>query len=373
MIEDLSSVDTAQVERWAYGRTSTTDEQFRAELAAAELQRRASEERESAARADAERVAADALREANGKLDGTDDEPSEPLTDDARRHRQRMRTTGLAGLMAAALALAGSAVAFSQPNPDPMAIFDSPETAADVEWAAWLTFSPVTTFTAGPRVFSDEDGRVGIAARVSTVLDGASTDWDAYCLFIARAMGDGSRSISGDCVDPQEFANAGVTVLADASTGGDGFDTATWGPTGAPLIQENVPLDDLQSEGSVLRLLANPFYEFAPPSVNLPFATAPGRLLMGPRVVYGAPSINGVAPDVAVSLRGDAETDGEPEVCLAVSHPEARSAGACNPLSMALQAGVDVPLVIAGERWVVSVTPEGTVTAREAERDPSRG
>lgn len=380
VIEDLSGVATAQLERWAYRRAESPDEHARARLAAAELQRRAAIEQERNARADAERAAAAASVTAStsaaqpiaeGEVDGRESDPADSMADDERRHQHRMLSTARAGLIAAALALAGAVFAFSQPNPDPMAIFDSPETPADVEWAAWLAFSPVTTFTAGPRAFSDEDGRVGIAARVSTLPDGSSTEWDAYCLFIASSLGDGSQSITGDCVDPHEFADSGVSVMAGASRSADGYDMASWGPTGAPSIQENVPLDDLQFEESLMRVLANPFFEFAPPLVSLPLDDTLGEVLMGPRVVYGAPSINGLAPDVAVSLRGTAESDREPEVCMTVSHPEARSAGACNPLSVARQVGVDVPLLIAGAQWFVSITAEGTITAREPESAPS--
>ncbi len=80
MSDELSTVDAAQLERWAFGRTTTPDEQARATAALAELQRRSAAELERAHREASERVAAEAP--ARGHGDGETE--AEPVTDSER-------------------------------------------------------------------------------------------------------------------------------------------------------------------------------------------------------------------------------------------------------------------------------------------------
>lgn len=360
----MKHVDRAQLERWAYGRSTTPEEHERASLAADELQRRAALERERAELAATEDFARAVAH------DGADDTAGvlpEPLTEDERRYRRRMLATGIAGVTAAALALVGGIVVLSQPNPDPLAIFDRAETALDREWAQTLALDPSSVFTAGPRVFRDDDGLIGIVARVSTVPDGRSTDWDAYCLYVARQLGDDSLSITSACADPQEFSAGGLSVIERTSSTGGGFDTAIWGPSGAPRVESNVPLDERATEDSLMRVLANPLIGFENAGDVAQIAQDPDRLLMGPRTVFGAPSIAG--SDLTVQLyllRGSVET-AEPELCIRATHPDGDAATACTPLTSARESGIFVVMEIADQNWIVSVDAAGGVRAQQAQ------
>ncbi len=370
MSEHLSGVDDAQLERWAYGRATTPAEQERSGLASAELQRRAALERERAERAEAERASAEAHSRAiaNGEVDDTASEHPDPWADSEHRHRRRMLATGISGLVAAALALVGGIVVLNQPNLDPLAIFERQETEADREWAQILALDPETTFTAGPRVFRDDDGIIGLVARVSTVPDGRSTAWDAYCLYVGRELGDGSLSITNECTYPEQFAASGLSVIERGSSNGDGYDTAIWGPIGDPRVEKNMALDDTIPAPSVLDLLANPLNGFEEELDALSIVDEPDRLLMGPRLANQSALIAGEPLVVQLYLlEGLTETpEPEPELCMHVSHGRPTPVTVCSPLRNAQSSGLLLQTVIADEIWTVIVDVTGTVRAEKA-------
>jgi hypothetical protein len=360
--EDLSNVDTAQLERWAYGRAATPADQERAALAAAELQRRAALDRERAQRAGT------ALAVANGEGGNAAREHPAPLTDTERRHRRRMLATGISGLVAAALALSAGVVVLS--NPSPLAIFERPESDRDREWARILALDPDSTFTAGPRVFRDEDGLVGIVARVSTVPDGRSTTWDAYCLYIGYESGDGSWSLSSSCTYPELFETRGLSLVERPSLDGDGYDIAMWGPIGAPRLERNEPLPDDESATTILDALAWPLFGSDEERDSMSVVDGADRLLMGPRLAFAAPIIAGDELTVHHYLLEGLLDAADPDLCVHVAHPESEGASTCIPLSVYRDSGANgifVELVIAGQNWIVSVDATGVVRAQESQ------
>ena len=247
----MKHVDRGHLERWAYGRSTTPEEHERASLAADELQRRAALERERA-----ELAATEAGAVSHGEVDDTVGEQPEPLTDEERRYRRRMLATGIAGVTAAALALAGGIVVLSQPNPDPLAIFETGETQLDRDWAMRLIGQGFASqFTEGPRAVDLGDGFVAIAARVSTVPDGRSTPWDLYCLYVGfEAVESGGSSLSAFCTYPEQFERDGITFPQRTSTSGIGVDMVRWGPIGGPRLETEVPIEQAMtvSDPSVL-------------------------------------------------------------------------------------------------------------------------
>ncbi len=360
----MKNVDRAQLERWAYGRSTTPEEYERASLAADELRRRAAVERERA-----ELAATEAGAVSHGEVDDTVGEQPEPLTDEERRYRRRMLATGLAGVTAAALALVGGVAVLSQPNPDPLAIFETEETQLDRNWTQRLESWGFGPFIAGPRTIELADERVIIVARVSNVPDGRSTSWDPYCLFFASPTntGDGSWGLSSECTYPEKFEREGLTLPDRPSASGDGFDTAIWGPSGEPRYEQNLPLDDSESSPSIIDILANPLFGFEQVGDVGPIIHDPDRLLMGPHVAYDAPSIADDPVVVQMYLLDGLTETAEPELCIRVTHPDGDPATACTPLSSARENGIFVVMAIADENWIVSVDAAGVVNAQQAQ------
>lgn len=369
--EHLSGVDSAQLERWAFGRATTPDEQARASLAAAELQRRAAAEHERAVRAEAERAAAQAraLAVANGEVEESSREhPQSPLTDSERRHRRRMLITGIAGLTAAALSLGAGVYVLNQPDPDsdPLAIFEREETQLDRDWATRLESWAYGSVTAGPRAIEFDDGNVVVAARISTVADGRSTEWDAYCLFVATS-GDveGSWGFGGTCTYPERFEREGLTVPDRPSANGVGFDTATWGPTGTPRFSTNVPLPTGTGlVSSVLDWMSFPM-NLDPDITGESLIDHSERLLMGPAVVPvmyegGAARAFRDAELVAsvMLISGERPTD-SPILCVHVAVSNDYSRMPCRALPTARREGVEVPITVDGRTLIVSIGADG--------------
>ena len=368
--EHLSAVDDAQLERWAYGRATTPDEHSRAAFAAAELQRRATLERERAELAEGERAAAEthARAVANGNLDDTSSEhPESPLTDDERRHRRRMLATGWAGITAAALALAGGVAVLSQPNPDPMAIFDREETQLDRNWTQRLESWGYGPLTAGPRTIEVGDEYVVIATRISTVPDGRSTEWDSYCLHVASpaSTNDGSWGLSTACSYPEKFEREGLTLPDRPSRTGGGFDTAFWGPDGEPRFSRNEPLyEETGLVSSVLDWMSLPM-SAGPESPGENLIDDPERLLMGPAVVPvmfegDAASVFRDVELVAsvLLISGERPADG-PLLCVHVAVGDSEPRMPCTDLSTARREGFEVPFTVDGRTLVVAIGPDG--------------
>ena len=367
--EHLSGVDDAQLERWAYGRATTPEEQERATRASDELQRRATLDRERAERAAAEHAAAaaHALAVTNGEVDDPASEhPESPHRDDERRHRRRMLATGIAGVTVAALALVGGVIVLSQPDPDPLAIFERPDTDQDRDWAVRLASTFGGTFTAGPRAIELGDGYVAFVARVSTVSDGRSTVWDSYCLYVSDGGTEkGPWSLTATCTYPEKFEREGIVYAHRPSATSDGVDTVTWGPTAGPRLERNAPLiDDDRASASVLDWLVYPS-TLEPDFFAAGTVDEPSQLLMGPAVVAVFTSSDDVDAlldaDLVVSthlLRGDAATTGT-RLCVHVSVGDRSEATRCAALTAVRRDGIDVPLTAEGRSWLVSIGADG--------------
>lgn len=369
MSEHLSGVDDAQLERWAYGRATTPAEQERTSLASAELQRRAALERERAEQSAAERAAdeAHALAVANRDADEPASEHPAPLTDDERRQRRRMLATGIAGVSAAALALVGGVVVLSQPNPDPMAIFDREESQLDRDWTQRLESWGYGPLTAGPRTIEVGDEYVLIATRVSTVPDGRSTEWDSYCLHVASpaTTNDGSWGLSTTCSYPEKFEREGLTLPDRPSPTGGGFDTAFWGPGGEPRFSRNEPLyGETGLVSSVLDWMALPTI-VDPESAGDSLIDHPDRLLMGPAVVPvmfegdAARVFRDVELTTSVLLMSVERPADGPLLCVHVAVGDSEPRMPCTDLSTARREGVEVPFTVDGRTLVVAIGPDG--------------
>jgi len=365
--DDLSTVDAAQLERWAFGRATTPDDQARATAAIAELQRRAAAELERAHREAAERAAAEAHAREHGDAETGAAPAAEPLTDSERRHRRRMLITGIAGLTAAALSLGAGVYVLNQPDPDsdPLAIFEREETQLDRDWATRLESWGYGPVTAGPRAIEVDDEVVVVAARISTVPDRRSTEWDAYCLFLAKPGVDGSWEFSGTCTYPEKFERDGLTLLDRPSATGEGFDTASWGPTGGPQFQTNVPLNrDTGLITSVLDVLAFPRFVFEE-SASERLIDDESRLLMGPEFV----TLFVEGPDIAAFRDSGIETQvllisGErpsdsPLLCVHVDAGDGTTHMPCMALDTARREGMEVSFTAQGRNWLVSIGADG--------------
>lgn len=364
--DDLSTADAAQLERWAHGRSSTSDEDARAVAALAELHRRAAAELARARREAAERTAAEASAREHGDAETEGAADADPLTDSERRHRRRMLITGLAGVTAAALALAAGVVALNQPDPDPLAIFEREETQLDRDWATRLESWAYGPVTAGPRAIEFDGGNVVVAARISTVADGRSTEWDAYCLFVAT-QGDveGSWGLSSTCTYPEKFEREGLTVPDRPSAVGDGFDTASWGPIGEPQFRTNVPVyGETGLISSVLDVLAFPrfFVDDAPREALI---DDPNRLLMGPEFVtlfVDGPDLSafrdsGIETQVLL-ISGERPSD-SPLLCVHVDAGDGGTRQPCAALDTVRREGLEVTVTVDGQDWVVSIGADG--------------
>ncbi|UYN84496.1 MAG: hypothetical protein KIT89_04715 [Microcella sp.] len=371
MSDDLSTVDAAQLERWAYGRPTTGEEQGRVEharavAALAELRRRAAAEHERAQRELVERAAAEAHASERGATEAAGAPGVEALTDSERRHRRRMLTTGIAGLTAAALSLGAGVYVLNQPDPDPLAIFEREETQLDRDWALRLDaggFGPITT---GPRAIELDDDRVIVVARVSTVTDGRSTEWDAYCLFMSSLPeSDGSWGLSGACTYPERFERDGLILPDRPSLPGDGFDTAIWGPEGEPRIARNQPLyGEVGLISSVLDWLAAPANR-DPQITADDLIDHSERLLMGPVVIplsaegadLAALRDSGIQA-IAMLIAGE-RPSGSPRLCVYVDLGDGTSRLPCAALGTVRREGIEVPVTANGRNWLVTIGADG--------------
>lgn len=362
MREQLSEVDDSQLERWAYGRANTSDERTRAAEAAKELKRRADLLRTAASRAESERPAAES---AEGGLhassfDEVVDEPS-----GSGSYRSRM----LAGVVSAgtvtAIVIGAFVLGDSSQSTGPLAVFRTEETQLDRNWASRLESWGYSALTAGPRAVEVGDDFVMIAARVSTVPEGRSTEWDSYCLFVASpGSEDGAWALNQSCISPEEFEREGVSVVARVSRATDEVDVASWGPDSGPRFDAGRSFDELPTEnGSTLSPLADPLARYDGDSRVLSGVIDPEELLMGPSVVHDAPLPSGDVVSVQLHLReGLLPTEGsEPELCMSVAHTESASSQTCKPLQAALDSGISQTDVIAGDSWVIGVDVDGVV------------
>lgn len=361
MSENLSTEDDAQLSRWAFGRASTPEEQRRAELAAAELHRRAVVDRE---RSDFARESEPLAAGTGEQVDeSTGEDAAQPLTDAELRKQRRMRLTGIVGVISAVFALGAVTQVQRQIDSDPLAIFDRPATQLDQEWADRMSQNPALVVTAGPRVIDLEGDLDVIAARISTVPDGRSTQWDAYCLYFGLVSAGGGWSLTADCTYPARFEEVGLSSTISASVEGEGFENVVWGPVGPPRVESNVPDHVAEEKLDLIEWMMQPNYIAEARANPLENVDEPGRLLVGPKRANDVKVIAGDELAVEVFLLAGVDDRSEPDFCIFAQHAAAEPSTACTEWSMVQRDGFGLLLQIAGEPWLVSVSDNGTILA----------
>ncbi len=353
--DDLSAVDDAQLERWAYGRADGDGE--RAQAAQFELARRveaaraaqAEAERAEAVRAEAARLAA----EQSGDEETAPEHP--PLTDDERRHRRRMLATGWAGVAAAALALVGGVAVLGQPDPDPLALFEQPATERDEASEAWLLQAGVSAVTLGPRVVDLENGMLAIAFRSAAVGDGTSTEWDPYCIVVRdpNVSDDRDIALDGGCVSPEQFAREGLVAPLRLTAEMSDLDAVIWGPVGPPRLERGIDdyLRFVLGESVIDRMVY--------PDADTSIVDDPSRLLMGPVTLLAGEAADESFVLASTYLQRSDTEGGEPTFCVRVGADDGTSSTACALLSAVRQAGIDVPISAGGNTWSIRIDPDG--------------
>ncbi len=375
---ELAQLSDSDLQRLAYARASTPEQQARAAAAGEELARRAASAAEDAP------GTTGAPHGPQGDADRDDASQGGPQRDDATENpepapehaqRQRMRAVGLAGVLLAALALPSVGWALSLPDPDPLAIFDGQQDPADVALLTELIGpDAIAAITSGPQLVRLDGDIVAIAFRASTVPDGRSTDWDAYCLLTTRdpevetddAQFDdaGAWQLGGNCVTPERFEAQGIEAARRAIPGSDGvdFDWVVWGPEGAPQITRNRSADAQVWGGSVTDALAYGGLQSragaAPPGID-----GVERLVMGPAQIASSSTRDGRTLSVSAYLI-DSAVEGTqglaPEYCLLVTADDETSTE-CAALPIVEREGVSVQSSSPRENWLVEVGPDGSI------------
>lgn len=369
MSDDLSTATPQQLEVWAFGRQGVVTDRELAEAALRELARRA----EIARRAEPARAAASADndREPSPSDRSAHQIETELADDDAtstalRRHRRRMRTTGLAGLTAAAIALTPLVGTLAQSSSGPLAVFGRTETATDREWQERLSRDFVVATTQGPRVFELDDGVTAVAFRSAAVADGRSTEYDPYCLVVSTAPSEATDpAFSGTCLLPEQFAAEGISFPVRPSITGTGLDTVVWEPTGAPRLDRNAPLESLGGIRSILDWMVFPsVIGFSDP---LEFVEEPDRLLLGPTIVplNADGEAATISPTVFLSayvLSGQAG-DAGPVLCanayVASTGTSIDETTTCASLSIVRRQGLSFTVTADGRDWEVQLGADG--------------
>ena len=277
-----------------------------------------------------------------------------------------MRVTGIVGVVSAVIALGAIVEVQRQPDSDPLAIFDRPATRVDQEWAERLSQDPALVVTSGPRVITREGRLDVIAARISTVPDGRSTSYDAYCLYLGLVFEEGGWSLTADCTYPARFEEAGLSSTISASVEGAGFDNVVWGPIGAPRVERNVPNEVADDNRNLVEWMMQPNYIALARANPLENVDEPERLLAGPKLANDVREIAGEDLTVEIFLLAGSDGRSEPDLCIHVQHPAAEPATSCRDLSTAERNGLGLMLQIAGEPWIVSVSDNGSVLADRA-------
>jgi hypothetical protein len=360
-VDDVSTADAAQLERWAFSRADVDAQ--RAEAALLELARRAEMARVEAEAASA-RVEAARAAEAEGA--DADDAEAVAAARAEHHHRRRMLATGVTGVVMAALTLVAAVVVIAQPEPEPLAIFGGPDAPQDREWADRITANVPGTITAGPRAIELGDGYVGVVTRISTVPDGRSTDWDSYCLSVAQGGTEkGGWALSTICTYPEKFEREGIVFPQRPSPTGEGIDTVTWAPTDAPRLARNMSLAvDAGRITSVLDWMAHPSAVDPDFSVES-LLDEPAQLLMGPAFVpvSVAPADTDAFLDselvTTAHLVSGLTPTSEPRLCVQVTAPDSSAASTCGLLSDARRGGLEVPMTTDGRTWIVTIEPDG--------------
>ncbi len=360
--DDVTSADAALLQRWAFGRAETAGEIDRAAAALAELERRAAAERAAAERAGAE---TEGGQPEHGQPERGAAESEHPSVVDESRRGRRMLVTGLAGVLAALLAIPVVATQLTLPDPDPLAIFERPATAEDLAIVEQVERAWGQAVTVGPRIVATTDRGTAAVFRASTLPDGRSTEWDVYCvMWIAQLGGENSFSAGADCAVPPSFAESGVYVDTGIPRAGEPAMAVSWGPVGPPVVTLLSEAQRREQTPSPLDLLTYPGFP-GQGGASLEGIGDASRLLMGPSTVLTA---GGGAPDeelnVALFLQRSRATDGgDPLFCVRGFVTYAPAAIGCRPLDAALTEGLTLYVPSRAGGWFVEVAPDGMVTA----------
>lgn len=371
MSDDLSTATERQLEVWAFGRQGVVTDRELAEAALRELARRAERNRADAHGVDAHSA------DAHG-VDGAAPHPvpltliepttaSEPeangitLPNAIRRHRRRMRATGLVGLTAAVVALLVLGSTFATANDDPLAIFEGAKSDADRTWQDRLERDFVVAITQGPRVIALGGGITVIAFRSAAVADGRSSDFDPYCLVTTDdTAASAARAFGGSCTLPERFATEGLSLPVRPSLAGNGFDTAAWGPTGAPRLDRGVALEAISGTHSVLDWMVYP--DVGGVADPLAIAADPDRVVLGPTIVpvnaEDAAGIEAVGAAWAYLQQGES-TDAGPVFCAHVDVVDSGPTTSCAPLSSVRREGLRFSVTADGGEWEVQIGADG--------------
>lgn len=368
MSGDLSTATERQLEMWAFGRQGVVTDRELAEAALRELARRAQVARAEVARGivtsgnELESQPSDHIGRTNDTSMAVDDATTTAL----RRHRRRMRTTGFAGLTAAAIALVPLVGTLTQLSGDSLAAFGGTETATDREWSERLTRDFVVAVTQGPRVFRLGDGVTAVVFRSAAVADGRSTEYDPYCLVVSTAPASATEpAFSGTCLLPEKFAVDGVSFPVRPSITGTGLDTVVWEPTGLPRLDRNAPLESSGEVRSVLDWMTFPtVIGFSDP---LSFVDEPDRLLLGPAnvllnaddeattaspyVFLSAYLLSGESPDAGPVLCANAFVTG--------GGSSIDETTTCASLSTVRRQGLSIEFTAEGRDWEVQLGADG--------------
>jgi hypothetical protein len=244
MSEDLSTVDDAQLARWAYGRPGDASETERARRAAAELDRRTADRRAASSPEvvtpldtrpldtrplDTDRRSAAA---AGPVVDGQAPEAEQQVSDDAPRPPRRLLIVAAAGLLGIAL-VAGIALppllASAPTTSSSLAVFEREDSTEEREYLT-LLLRQGQSVSAGPRVLGTiEYGTV--LAYGSMRDDPGQPERDQICLAIAEFDRAAQSPVIADrqCLDRGEFDAAGASMTLYGIGGQYDVD---WGPRG---------------------------------------------------------------------------------------------------------------------------------------------
>jgi hypothetical protein len=253
--EDPSNVDDAQLERWAYGRATTPEEQERSALAAVELQRRYPVSAPSSATT-TEPVRHPAttqpptpstpLAAGGGPVVDVDVEPRRSLSWRSRR----LLISSAAAVAALGALVAGAAVVLEvlAPRPAPASsldVFDRASTAEERALGGQLDRIGERV-SIGPRVL-DEVGFGSIVAFQSLVSSSGTNEpeIDLICVAVVEFNRRAQSTMINDtaCVARAEFEQRGLEA---SLLGLGGLYDVAWGPIGR--AQVDVTISDAQQE-----------------------------------------------------------------------------------------------------------------------------
>lgn len=378
MSSEFDGVDDEKLEQLAFGRQGRVYDRELAEAALRELARRAAARPSPPGRGAPVPAAAHPanpgtsipagslpLRPDRTETDPTESDSTEP--DLTEPHRRRMRATGIAATTAAALALVGIAplISAAPPTGDPLAIFERPASAADAAWATQLTRDYVSGITLGPRSIDLGNGLTAVVFRSSATVDGRSTPFDPYCLWVSEGgSGTAPRALSGTCALPERFAEEGLRIDVRPSPQGGGLDVVTWGPAGAPRLDQYQSPSTLSGVQSVLDWLVFPSYLDGDP---LEIVDDPERLLMGPSIVplNNAAGVAGLDLQTWAYVQEGPSVD-DPVLCVVslVTDPTADQLApletrTCAPLDAVRRQGLAHTVTSAGTDWEVVIGADG--------------